>query len=144
MQNSKEHIRHYLLYEYQLGHSAAAATRNICGAIGPGSVGKTAVSNWFNRFRNENYLLQDETRPGRPTTIDLDELRNLLETDPTLTTTWVATTLGCNQSTVHYHLRKLEYVSKQSRWSPHDLTLSQLKKRVEYCEKLLSLHRNHG
>jgi histone-lysine N-methyltransferase SETMAR len=108
MQNSKEHIRHFLLYEYQMGNLAAAATRNICGAIGQGSIGKTAASNWFNRFRNEKYLLQDEARPGRPTTIDLNELRNLLETDPTLTTTAVATTLGCNQSTVDYHLRKLE------------------------------------
>jgi transposase len=118
MQKLIEHIGHFLLYEYQLGHSAAAATKNICGAIGPGSVGKTAASNWFNRFRIENYLLQDEARPGRPTTIDLDELRNLLVHDPTLTTTVVATTLGCNQSTVNYHLRKLEYVSKQRRWSP--------------------------
>jgi histone-lysine N-methyltransferase SETMAR len=118
MQNSKEHIRHCLLYEYQLGNLAAAVTRNICGTIGPGSIGKTAASNWFNRFRNEKYLLQDEALPGRLTTIDLDELRNLLETDPTLTTTAVATTLSCNQSTVYYHLRKLEYVSKHSRWSP--------------------------
>jgi hypothetical protein len=116
MQNSKEHIVcHCLLYEYQLGN---LATINICGAIGPGSIGKTAASNRFNRFRNQKYLLQDEARPGRPTTIDLDELRNLLETDPTLTDTAVATTLGCNQSTVDCHLRKLEYVSKQSRWSP--------------------------
>ncbi len=118
MQNSKEHIRHFLLNEYQLGNLAAAATRNICGAIGPSSIGKTAVSNWFNRFRNEKYLLQDEARPGCAITIDLDELRNLLQTDPTLTTTAVATTLWCSQSTVDYHLRKLEYVSQQSRWSP--------------------------
>jgi histone-lysine N-methyltransferase SETMAR len=118
MQKPKEHIRHCLLYEYQLGNLAAAATRNICGAIAPSSIGKTAASNWFNRFRNEKYLLQDEARSGRPTTIDLDELRYLLETDPTLTATALATTLGCNQSTVDYHLRKLEYVSKQSRWSP--------------------------
>ena len=142
MEISKEHICLCLLYEYMLGHSASAATRNICRAFGPGSIGKTTATDRFNRFRNGNFSLQDEARPGRPTTIDLDELRSLLETDPTLTTTAVATTLGCNQSTVHYHLRKLEYVSKQSRWSPHDPTPSQLKKRVAYCEKLLKLHRN--
>jgi hypothetical protein len=77
----------------------------------------------------KNYLLQDEARPGRPTTIDLDELKNLLETDPALTTTAVANTLECNPRSI-IHLRQLEYVSKQSRWSPHDLTPSQLKKRV--------------
>ena len=34
MLNPKEHIRHFLLYEYQLGNSAIDAARNICRAIG--------------------------------------------------------------------------------------------------------------
>ena len=40
MENSKEHIRHALLYEYQLGHNAREASRNICQAIGQGIISR--------------------------------------------------------------------------------------------------------
>ena len=90
--NSKEHIRHCLLYEYQLGHSATEATRNICQAVGQDSTTLRTALNWFDRFRNQDYSLQDMARSGRPTTINLDELKQLLERDPSLTTTAVALT----------------------------------------------------
>jgi len=144
MQNSKEHIRHCLLYEYQLGHSATEATRNICQAVGQDSTTLRTALNWFDRFRNQDYSLQDMARSGRPTTINLDELKQLLEKDPSLTTTAVASKLGCTQPAVHYHLKRLEYVNKLGGWSPHDLTPSQLKKRVEYCDYLLKWQRNRG
>ncbi len=64
MQNSKEHIRHCLLYEYQLGHSATEATRNICQAVGQDSTTLRTALNWFDRFRNQDYSLQDMARSG--------------------------------------------------------------------------------
>ncbi len=69
MQNSKEHIRHCLLYEYQLGHSVTEATRNICQTVGQDSTTLRTALNWFDRFRNQDYSLQDMARSGRPTTI---------------------------------------------------------------------------
>jgi histone-lysine N-methyltransferase SETMAR len=93
MQNSKEHIRHCLLYEYQLGNSATEATRNICQAVGQDSTTLRTALNCFDRFRNQDYSLQDMARSGRPTTINLDELKQLLEKDPSLTTTAVASKL---------------------------------------------------
>ena len=40
VENSIEHIRHALLYEYQLGHNAREASRNICQAIGKGIISR--------------------------------------------------------------------------------------------------------
>ncbi len=59
MQNSKEHIRHCLFYEYQLGHSATEATRNICQAVGQDSTTLRTALNWFDRFSNQDYSLQE-------------------------------------------------------------------------------------
>ena len=50
MQNSKEHIRHCLLYEYQMGHSALDAARNIYRTIGHDVV-STATAYRFKKKR---------------------------------------------------------------------------------------------
>ena len=79
------HIRICLL-EYQFGHSATEAARNICIAIGSGAMSTGTVCRWFERFRNYDYSLQDEPKSGRPSDIHFDELKELIESDPTLTT----------------------------------------------------------
>jgi len=51
MQNPKEHIRHFLLFEYQLGHFASEEARNICRTIGYSAMYTTMLCYWFERFR---------------------------------------------------------------------------------------------
>ena len=52
MEKSKEQIRHYLLYEFQLSYSATEAIRNICTAIGSDAISLMTATRWFQRFRN--------------------------------------------------------------------------------------------
>jgi histone-lysine N-methyltransferase SETMAR len=142
MQNSKHHIRQRLLYEYQLGHSARQAALNICSAKDLGTVHPSTASRWFERFRNGDNSLEDEPRSGRPVEINMDALRQAIESDPTLTTRDVARKLGCTHGTVHYHFKELRLVSKLGDWSPHDLTAAQREKRVAACQQNCSLRRN--
>lgn len=142
MENSKDHIRQFLLYEFQLGRNASEATRNICQAKGDGSMSYATACRWFKRFRNNNFSLDDEPRSGRPTEINLDELKQTIESDPSLTTRAVASKLGCSHKAILYHFNKFRLVSKLGDWDPHDLTPNQLKKRHDVCKQLLSLRRN--
>ena len=43
MQNPKEHIRHFLLFEYQLGHFASEEARNMCCTICNNGMSTTMV-----------------------------------------------------------------------------------------------------
>jgi hypothetical protein len=48
----KEQNRNLMLYEFKCGHSAAAATRNICRIEGAGTVKESTCRRWFAKFLN--------------------------------------------------------------------------------------------
>ena len=69
MEKPKRHIRHCLLFNYQLRKSAAEAARLICSALTPNARSVKTAEMWFQCFRSGDYNLEDNPRPGRPTTI---------------------------------------------------------------------------
>ena len=54
MEKNKGDIRKLLLYEFQLGHNATEAARNINNAKGDGTVLIRTAQNWFLNFRSGN------------------------------------------------------------------------------------------
>ena len=109
---TREHLRACLLYEYRLGTSAAETHRRLCTAFGKNIVSKATLYDSFNRFMVGNETLEDEPRSGRRSELDDDELRELVESDPCLTTRELASKLGYGQTTVVNHLAKIGKVPK--------------------------------
>ena len=143
MKNSKIHIRHCLLYEFQLGHSASQATSNICRALGPGTISQPTAHRWFKRFSSQNYDLEDEPRSERSDKLVLDGLKELVERDPRQTIRCLASTFGCSHTTIERRLSEMGYRSMLGGWVPHDLTWSQQNQRIDICTNLLSLRRTY-
>ena len=62
MEKSKQH--------FLKRKSAAEATRLIWSAVAPNAISVKTAEMWFKRFRSGDYSLEDNPRPGRPTTIN--------------------------------------------------------------------------
>ncbi|KAK6764655.1 hypothetical protein RB195_024832 [Necator americanus] len=78
MAEHSTHIRHVLLHEFESGHPAAEAHRNLSQVIGTEAPSERSVCAWFQRFKAGNKKLEDVTRSGRPTAISFDELKKKL------------------------------------------------------------------
>jgi len=62
----KMHFGHVPFYEHKKGTNAASTFKNICATYGKGSLSECTIWKWFTRFREGNFNLSDESRPGRP------------------------------------------------------------------------------
>jgi [histone H3]-lysine36 N-dimethyltransferase SETMAR len=82
MSVSKEHIRHFLLYEFNKGENATKAVENINKVYGLNSIKIRNAQYFYQKFRSGNFSVEDEARPGRPTTLDIEDLRAVVEADP--------------------------------------------------------------
>lgn len=130
-------VRTLYLYEYLLGHSARAAADNINTALGAGSTSHATVSRWFDRFKSGDRSLESQSRSGRPSAFNDDDLRRELQSNPDATTRELAEALNCSHHAVEYHLHELGYRKVLARWVPHILTDASRAVRVAICQSLL-------
>ena len=104
---------------------------------GEKSLTERQFQNWFARFHSEDFHLKDAPRSGRPTEVDDDKIKAMIENNQRSTTREIAEKLNISHTCVQRHLKQLGYVNKLDIWVPQKLNKIQFTKRVSICESLL-------
>jgi histone-lysine N-methyltransferase SETMAR len=132
----KERNRNLMLYEFKCGHSAAAATRNICRIEGAGTVKESTCRRWFAKFRTGEEGLRDKNRSGRPLAYNLEDFRQTIEGNPRTSVRRLETELLLSKSTYWNHLHRIGKANRRARKVPRELTAEQKQRRIDLCRQL--------
>lgn len=138
----KSQIRAIFLYEYKLGTKATETARKMNEAFGHGTVSARMVQRWNERFRQGDETLDCHDGRGRTSDINNDQLKKIIEADPSKSTREVAEEMNVDHTTVLRHLNQIGKVKKMDKWVPHLLSEKQKIRRFEVASSLLLRNNN--
>lgn len=140
----KVHIRHCMLYEYNLQKNeknATQAAKSIQSVYGVNALDVRTCQRWFDRFKNGDFDLNDKERTGRPVEANDDRLEELLQEDPRKSSRDLALELSVTHTTVLSRLHALGKVQKVGKWVPHNLSEINISQRLNTCAFLSAKHK---
>jgi histone-lysine N-methyltransferase SETMAR len=101
------------------------------------------VRRWFQKFCNGDESLQDAEGRGRPSVINDDVLKTLVEANPRVTVRELAKDLGVSKSVVSDGLKRIGKSKKLDKWVPHNLNKNKKNRRFEVSSALLLCNKNY-
>ena len=94
---NKVYLRGILLHYFIQNKSAAEARRILVETYG---LSYTTCRDWFRRFKNNDFKLEDKQRSGAPNKFEDKELEEILDEDRSQTLPELGKTLQVDESTV--------------------------------------------
>jgi hypothetical protein len=116
--NKMGNLRYRVIYEYEFhrGTSAAGTARRVNDVCSGCVAKKITVRFWYERFCSGNFALQNKPH-GRPETqFSNEELKAIVETDPSQITSELAAGCGVCNKTVLIHLKQIGKIKKLERY----------------------------
>ncbi|KAG5305879.1 MOS1T transposase, partial [Pseudoatta argentina] len=134
---NKVYLRGILLHYFIQKKSAAEAHRILVQTYGDNALSDTTCRDWFRRFKNNDFELEDKERSGAPKKFQDKELEQLLDEDPSQTLSELGKILQVDESTVSKRLKGLGMIQNQGHWVPYELKPRDVERRFGTCELLL-------
>ena len=139
-QPNKSHLRELLIYFFNLKKSAAETHRLLVETYCEAALSERSYREWFQKFNNDGFDIEDKERSGRPKVYGDAELEALLDQDSCQTQEELARTLGVTQQAISQCLKSLGMIKKQENWVPYVLSPRNVERRFSTCEMLLARH----
>lgn len=141
---NNRHLREVLLFFFHSKKTAAEAHRELQKVYGDAAPSETTCRDWFRRFKDGDFDVDDRSREGRPKTFEDAELEALLDEDPCQTQNELASALGVTRQAISKRLHALGMIQKQGTWVPYDLKPRNVERRFFACEQLLQRQKRKG
>lgn len=140
----KGHLREVLLFAFHSKKNAAEARRMIVETYGESCISERTCREWFQKFKNGEYDVQDKQRPGPVKKFEDANLEALLDEDSCRTQQELANSLGVTQQAVSHRLKCLGMIQKLGHWVPYELKPRDIERRLFTCEQLLQRQKRKG
>ena len=76
---NKYHLREFFIYFFNFKKSAADARRLLVETYGEAALSQRSCREWFHKFKNGKFDIEDKERNGRPKVYEDAELEVLLD-----------------------------------------------------------------
>ena len=110
------HFRHILFYYFRKGKNAVQARKKLYDVYGEKTLTESQCQNWFAPFRSGDFDLKDAPCSRRPTEVDDDKIKAMIENNRRSTTRKIAKKLNISHRCVERHLKQHGYVNKFDVW----------------------------
>ena len=141
---NNRHLREVLILFFHSKKTAADAHRELQKVYGDGVLSETTCRDWFRRFKDHDFDIDDRPRAGRPKTFNDTELEALLDEDSAQTQEELALSLGVTRQAISKRLHALGMIQKQGTWVPYNLKPRDVERRLFSCEQLLERQKRKG
>ncbi|EFN77728.1 Histone-lysine N-methyltransferase SETMAR, partial [Harpegnathos saltator] len=104
---TKQHLREVLIFCFNWKKSAAEVHRMLVEVYGDAAPTDKSCREWFRRFKDGDYSVEERPRSGQPKKFEDKELEALLEKDQSQTQEELAESLRVTQQAAPVRLRDM-------------------------------------
>ena len=115
------YLRGILLHYFIQHKCSAEAHKILVETYGENAMSDTTCRDWFRRFENNDFKLEDKECSGAPTKFEDKELEEILDEYRSQTLAELGKTLQIDESSVSKRLKVLGMIQKQGHWVPYEL-----------------------
>ncbi|EGI70647.1 Mariner Mos1 transposase [Acromyrmex echinatior] len=142
------HLREVLIFCFNMKKSAAEAHRMLSNIYvkyyGEAAISEKECGKWFQRFKNDDFHVEDQHSGGREKVFKDAELKALLDQDSCQNQKKLARSLGVTRPAISKRLKAMGMIQKQGNWMPYELKPRDVEWRLFACEQLFERQRRKG